>query len=153
MINSEHLCMSCMKEIGEVDQCPYCGFHVGTMQISPYLAVRTVIANRYLVGKLLEYNGDGATYIAWDINEKKPVTIREFFPDTLVTRRIGEREPTLHPGCELVYNECKADFVELWRKLTRMSGLSALVNVYDVFEYSCCIVYNRHGVSLCKHRY
>ncbi|MBO5361287.1 MAG: PASTA domain-containing protein [Clostridia bacterium] len=134
MINSEHLCMSCMKEIGEVDQCPYCGFHVGTMQISPYLAVRTVIANRYLVGKLLEYNGDGATYIAWDINEKKPVTIREFFPDTLVTRRIGEREPTLHPGCELVYNECKADFVELWRKLTRMSGLSALVNVYDVFE-------------------
>ena len=134
MINSEHLCMSCMKEIGEVEQCPYCGFHVGTMQISPYLAVRTVVANRYLVGKLLEYNGDGATYIAWDINEKKPVTIREFFPDTLVTRRIGERSVAVMSGCELVYNECKADFVELWRKLTRMSGLSALVNVYDVFE-------------------
>lgn len=134
MINSEHLCMSCMKEIGEVEQCPYCGFHVGTVQISPYLAVRTVVANRYLVGKLLEYNGDGATYIAWDINEKKPVTIREFFPDTLVTRRIGERNVTVMSGCELVYNECKADFVELWRKLTRMSGLSALVNVYEVFE-------------------
>lgn len=134
MINSEHLCMSCMKEIGEVEQCPYCGYHVGTVQISPYLAVRTVVANRYLVGKLLEYNGDGATYIAWDINEKKPVTIREFFPDTLVTRRIGERNVTVMSGCELVYNECKADFVELWRKLTRMSGLSALVNVYEVFE-------------------
>ena len=134
MINSEHLCMSCMREIGEVEQCPYCGFHVGTMQISPYLAVRTVVANRYLVGKLLEYNGDGATYIAWDINEKKPVTIREFFPDTLVTRRAGERQITIMSGCEIVYNECKADFVELWRKLTRMSGLSALVNVYDVFE-------------------
>lgn len=134
MINSEHLCMSCMKEIGELDQCPYCGFHVGTMQISPYLAVRTVISNRYLIGKLLEFNGDGATYIAWDINEKKPVTIREFFPDTLVTRRIGERGVTVMSGCELIYNECKADFVELWRKLTRMSGLSALVNVYDVFE-------------------
>lgn len=134
MINSEHLCMSCMKEIGEVDQCPYCGFHVDTMQMAPYLAVRTVVANRYLVGKLLEYNGDGATYIAWDINEKKPVTIREFMPDTLATRRIGEREVSVMSGCELVYNECKADFVELWRKLTRMSGLSALVNVYDVFE-------------------
>ncbi len=134
MINSEHLCMSCMKEIGEVDQCPHCGFHVDTMQIAPYLAVRTVVANRYLVGKLLEYNGDGATYIAWDINDKKPVTIREFLPDTLATRRIGEREVSVMSGCELVYDECKAEFVELWRKLTRMSGLSALVNVYDVFE-------------------
>lgn len=134
MINSEHLCMSCMKEIGEAEQCPHCGFHVDTMQMAPYLAVRTVVANRYLIGKLLEYNGDGATYIAWDINEKKPVTIREFLPDTLCTRRIGEKEISVMSGCELAYRECMSDFVELWRKLTRMSGLSALVNVYDVFE-------------------
>ncbi len=134
MINSEHLCMGCMKEIGEVQQCPHCGFHADTIQMAPYLAVRTVVANRYLIGKLLEYNGDGATYIAWDINEKKPVTIREFLPDTLATRRVGEKEVTVMSGCELSYRECMSDFVELWRKLTRMSGLSALVNVYDVFE-------------------
>lgn len=134
MINSEHLCMGCMKEIGEVQQCPHCGFHVETMQMAPYLAVRTVIANRYLVGKLLEYNGDGATYIAWDINDKKPVTIREFLPDTLATRTIGTKEVTVMSGCELSYRECMADFVELWRKLSRMGGLSALVNVYDVIE-------------------
>ena len=134
MINSEHLCMGCMKEIGEVQQCPHCGFHADTMQMAPYLAVRTVVANRYLIGKLLEYNGDGATYIAWDINEKKPVTIREFMPDTLATRRVGAKEVSVLSGCELSYRECMADFVELWRKLTRMSGLSALVNVFDVFE-------------------
>lgn len=134
MINSEHLCMGCMKEIGEVQQCPHCGFHADTMQMAPYLAVRTVVANRYLIGKLLEYNGDGATYIAWDINEKKPVTIREFLPDTLATRRVGEKEVTVMSGCELSYRECMSDFVELWRKLTRMSGLSALVNVFEVFE-------------------
>lgn len=134
MINSEHLCMGCMKEIGEETQCPYCGFHVDTMQIAPYLGVRSVVANRYLVGKLTEYNGDGATYIAWDINEKKPVTIREYLPDALCTRRIGEKEVTVMSGCEMAYTECMSDFVELWRKLTRMSGLSALVNVYDVLE-------------------
>ena len=136
MINSEHLCMSCMQEIGNAEQCPYCGFHVDTIQMAPYLAVRTVVANRYLVGKLLEYNGDGATYMAWDINEKKPVTIREFLPDTLATRRIGEKEVAVMSGCEIAYGECKSDFIELWRKLSRMSGLSALVNVYDVFEES-----------------
>ena len=134
MINSENLCMSCMREIGAVQQCPYCGYVVGTPQISPYLSVRSVIGNRYLVGRLLEYNGDGATYIAWDIQDKRAVTIREFLPDTLCTRPRGTKLVAVSPGCEIAYNDCLADFLELWRKLTRMSGLSALVNVYEVFE-------------------
>ena len=134
MINSEHLCMSCMREIGAELECPYCHYVVGTPQISPYLNVRSVIGNRYLVGRLLEYNGDGATYIAWDIQDKKAVTIREFLPDTLCSRTRDSKVITVSPGCEIAYNDCKADFLELWRKLTRMSGLSALVNVYEVFE-------------------
>lgn len=134
MINSEQLCMSCMKEIGDEQQCPHCGYYVDTPQIQPYLAVRTVVGNRYLIGKLLEYNGDGATYIGWDINERKPVTIREFLPDALCNRQQGSKEVTVMFGCEMAYSDCLADFVELWRKLTRMSGLSALENVYEVFE-------------------
>ena len=123
-----------MREIGAVQQCPHCGYVVGTPQISPYLSVRSVIGNRYLVGRLLEYNGDGATYIAWDIQDKKAVTIREFLPDTLCTRPRGTKIISVSHGCEIAYNDCLADFLELWRKLTRMSGLSALVNVYEVFE-------------------
>ncbi len=134
MINSENLCMSCMREIGEAEQCPYCGYHIDTPQISPYLPVRTVVGNRYLVGKLLEYNGDGATYIAWDINGQKPVKIREFLPDTLCSRKPGEKQVAVMSGCEITFNDCMSDFLELWRKLTRMSGLSALENVYEVFE-------------------
>ncbi len=134
MINSENLCMSCMREIGEAEQCPHCGYHVNTPQMPPYLSVRTVVANRYLVGKLLEYNGDGATYIAWDINDKKPVKIREFLPDTLCSRKAGERAVTIMSGCEIAFNDCMSDFLELWRRLTRMSGLSALENVLEVFE-------------------
>lgn len=134
MINSENLCMSCMREIGDAEQCPYCGYHIDTPQISPYLPVRTVVANRYLVGKLLEYNGDGATYIAWDINGQKPVKIREFLPDALCSRKSGEKQVLIMSGCEITFNDCMSDFLELWRKLTRMSGLSALENVYEVFE-------------------
>lgn len=134
MINSENLCMSCMREIGDAEQCPYCGYHIDTPQISPYLPVRTVVANRYLVGKLLEYNGDGATYIAWDINGQKPVKIREFLPDALCSRKPGEKQVLIMSGCEITFNDCMSDFLELWRKLTRMSGLSALENVYEVFE-------------------
>ena len=52
MINSDNLCMSCMKDIGTEKQCPYCGFHADSKQIEPYLPIRTVLGNRYLVGKL-----------------------------------------------------------------------------------------------------
>ncbi len=135
MINSENLCMSCMKEIGEnVEQCPYCGYYTGTKQIEPYLPVRSVLANRYLIGKLLEYNGDGATYIAWDISTRQPVTVREFLPDTLCGRAMQDKNVSILQGCEVAFNDCMAEFTELWQKLSRMGGLSALENVIEVFN-------------------
>ena len=134
MINSENLCMGCMREIGDEPMCPHCKYVKGTDQVAPYLPVHTVIGGRYVIGKLLEYNGDGATYIAWDSSEEKAVKIREFLPDTLCGRRPGEKQVTVMSGCELTFSDCMADFLELWHKLARMSGLSALENVLDVFE-------------------
>lgn len=134
MINSENLCMSCMRDTGGALQCPHCGYNADTPQTLPYLSVRSVISGRYIVGRLLEYNGDGATYIAWDMTEQKAVKLREFLPDTLCGRKAGEKAITVMPGCETAFNDCLADFLELWRRLTRMSGLSALDNVLEVFE-------------------
>ena len=55
MINSDNLCMGCMREIGEEEKkCPHCGYHIQTVQNVPYLPVRTVVLNRYLVGKAME---------------------------------------------------------------------------------------------------
>ena len=118
MMNTDHLCMSCMREIGDENQCPYCGFHV---------------AERYLAGKLLDYNGDGATYMGWDLEMNAPVTIREFLPDSIAERR---EDLTLVPmaGCEITYRDCYQSFLELWRKLARMRGLSALILVFDIVE-------------------
>ena len=44
MMNTDHLCMSCMREIGDENQCPYCGFHADSPQLAPYLPLRTVVA-------------------------------------------------------------------------------------------------------------
>ncbi len=133
MINTDHLCMSCMREIGEEKTCPYCGFHADSPQLAPYLPMRTVVAERYLAGKVLDYNGDGATYMGWDLEMNAPVTIREFLPDAIAQR--GE-DLTLKPmaGCEITYRDCYQSFLELWRKLARMRGLSALILVFDIVE-------------------
>lgn len=126
--------MSCMKEIGNAEQCPYCGYHVDSAQISPYLPVRTLVANRYLIGKLLDYNGEGATYMGWDISEKKAVNIREFFPDSVAMRTTTNLTLKVSPNGEGTFHDCNQSFLELWNKLMRLQGLSALINVTDVVE-------------------
>lgn len=134
MISSDNLCMSCMREIGDAKQCPHCGYHADSVQIPPYLPVRTVIANRYLVGKMLEYNGEGATYIGWDLTEKKAVKIREFIPDSFTTRTSSNLNLQVMLGSESVYAELRQSFEELWTKLARLKGLSALISVTNVVE-------------------
>lgn len=123
-----------MREIGNAKQCPHCGFHSEAAQIPPYLPVRTVIANRYLVGKMLEYNGEGATYIGWDLTEKKAVKIREFIPDSFTTRTTSNLNLQIMRGSEDVFAELRQSFEELWTKLARLKGLSALISVTNVVE-------------------
>lgn len=134
MINSDNLCMSCMKEIGDLKQCPHCGFHTESPQIAPYLPIRTVLGNRYLIGKLLEYNGDGATYMGLDLSTRTSVNIREFFPEGVAVRDPKTLEVSASGGHNVLFRECLQSFVEMWRKLMRLSGLSALIKVTDVLE-------------------
>ena len=151
MISSDNLCMSCMREIGDEKICPYCGYHVDSAQISPYLPVRTLVANRYLVGKMLEYNGEGATYIGWDLKEKKAVKLREFIPDSFTTRTTTNLNLQVMPGSEATFAELRRSFEELWTKLARLKGLSALISVNAVVEdynTSYAIYDHFEGISL-----
>ena len=151
MISSDNLCMGCMREIGEAKQCPYCGFNSESVQISPYLPVRTVISNRYLVGKLLEYNGEGATYIGWDLTEKKAVKIREFIPDSFTIRTSTNLKLQIMRGSEEIFTELRQSFEELWTKLAKLKGLSALISVTDVVsDYGTSYAISEHfeGITL-----
>lgn len=143
--------MSCMKDIGTEKQCPYCGFHADSKQIEPYLPIRTVLGNRYLVGKLLEYNGDGATYMGLDLSTRESVNIREYFPEGIALRDSKTLAVYAAQGNEVAFNECLQSFIEMWRKLMRLSGLSALIKVRDTLEGNgtCyAITENIDGITL-----
>ena len=99
--------MGCMHERGEEKKCPYCGYHADTVQGAPYLPVRTVIGNRYLVGKVVDYNGEGATYIGWDLMEKKAVNIREFMPSAITARSDLNLSLQVRLGSEATYAELR----------------------------------------------
>lgn len=133
-MTADNLCMGCMKEIGNVQQCPFCGFHNDTVAPAPYLPLRTVIGGRYTVGKVISASGDGVTYIAWDNESRETVTVREFLPVENITRPQGQTEVTVNEDSRLVFYDSVREFLALNRKLAMSRNLSALIPVIDIIE-------------------
>lgn len=135
MQDIKHLCMHCMKDLGTSDICPHC--HVGiteNRQDAPYLPVRTKLAERYVVGEIISSNGEGVTYIGWDINSQSAVLIREFLPLNLCERDTSTWEVRPLMGAASKFEKYLAEFLSFQKKMARMRDLSALMPVYDIFE-------------------
>ena len=111
-MEKEKLCLRCMRRIGDKDYCPYCREENSEPQRPPFLPLKTVVGGRYLVGKLVAYNSEGATYYAFDMERKIPVALREFFPKALLSR--GEGNYCLvNIGKAAEFIDAKDDFIKL----------------------------------------
>ncbi len=111
-----------------------------------YLPEKTAIADgRYLIGRVLSHNGEGVTYLAFDTERKATVEIREFLPDTICIRKEGSTHLLIKSDKKLLYDTCLASFLDMWRKLARMRGLSALILVVDIVEE------NNTAYAVCEH--
>lgn len=132
-MEKEKLCLRCMRRIGNNKSCPYCQHEANVPQEDPYLPLKTVVGERYLIGKAISMNGEGITYNAFDLELKKPVTLREFFPKGLLTR--GEGNYCLvNVGKATEFIDAKDSFVKLWNKLANLKGYTALTPATDIFE-------------------
>lgn len=132
-MEKEKLCLRCMRKIGNNTVCPYCRNESNKVQKNPYLPLKTVVGGRYLVGKVVSSNGEGSTYNAFDLENKKPVTLRELYPHGLLSR--GEGNYCLvNVGKAAEFIDVKDSFLKLWRKLASLKGFTALTPVKDIFE-------------------
>ena len=134
MSSSDTLCMGCMNPLPEgSDACGVCGYPANGDNPPLYLPVRTVLSDRYVVGRALENSGDAALYIGFDQVQKAPIIIREFLPDTLCER--GENgDIRIISGCENTFREYHEKFCNHARVLARLRGLPAIVSPYDIFK-------------------
>ncbi len=134
-MNTDNLCMGCMREKNEgVAKCLKCGYVDGSPHLPSYLAPRTVLAERYLVGKVVSYNGSGATYIGFDTIMNCKVRIREYMPENLASREKGNPEVKINSGSEIQYKSLQMDFMDLARNLVKLNSLSEVEHVNDMFE-------------------
>lgn len=128
------LCMGCMQEMDDQEViCPNCGYTEGTLQSeSYYLIAGTVLARRYIVGKVLGYGGFGITYIGWDSQLKRTVAIKEYFPSEFVTRGGKSREVTVYSGeANEQYLIGLEKFISEAKRLAQFCKVDGIVHIYD----------------------
>lgn len=129
---NEHLCMGCMKDKGDEEVCPYCGYSDSAAHFASYLAPRTVIDNRYVVGKVLCYNGESVTYIGYDVIGERKVKVCEYFPDTLAARGADGKTVVVNSGRQIQFKAYMSDFIEIAQKLSRMRTLTCITQVLAI---------------------
>ena len=128
------ICLGCMVENNGEDICPNCGFDKHSEQLPPYLPLRTVLQNRYIVGKVVYNNTECTKYMGYDKFENTPVMIREFFPYGLCTRTSASLEAVVQPEKQDLYKKLENDFLQVHRNVARFKELSAIVAIYDIFH-------------------
>ena len=168
-----HLCPGCMRELKAQEQtgrgkggqekesrCPFCGFDPSAYRQNPRcLPLNTVLAGKYLVGKVLGEGGFGITYMGYDLNMKTRIAIKEYFPVELVSRdttRLSEgggsdRVISLSGEKSKTYRQGLQKYVDEARSVSRFSGTPGIVSVKDFFyenDTAYIVMEYIEGVSL-----
>lgn len=143
--------MGCMNDKTYDGACKLCGYSDLDPCIPTYLVPKTLLNERYIVGRLLSYNGEGATYIGYDTAAGTKVTIKEFMPDTLCGRQKGETVISVNANNSALYKTYLSEFEDLNRSLMKLRGMAHIQAVLDVFpENNTCyaILEFISGISL-----
>lgn len=134
MLKDTTLCMGCMNDKTYDGPCKLCGYSDLDPCIPTYLAPKTYLNDRYIVGRLISYNGEGAVYIGYDTAAGVKVNIKEFMPDTLCTRKKGETQIVVNPDNSALYKTYLSEFEDLNRSLMKLRGMAHIQAVLDVFS-------------------
>ncbi len=119
------------------ERCPNCGLTQGTYTPAlHHLPPGTVLAQRYLVGRVLGEGGFGITYIGCDLRLEMKVAIKEYFPADQVSRFSSNSLAILvRTGSGARdYDNGLNRFLREARVIARMEKQPQIVLVRDFFE-------------------
>lgn len=130
-------CMGCMAEMADDERiCRHCGYQKGTdVKEAYYLLPKTVLKEKYLIGRVLGYGGFGVTYIGWDQVLQRKVAVKEYLPSDFATRSYGSRRVTVFSGeAAEQFQAGLESFLFEARRLAKFNSVPETVDIYDCFE-------------------
>lgn len=131
----EHkFCYNCMEKYDAYrNLCPHCGYDENSPHNPMYIAPGTILRDRYLIGVLLSYNGEGATYLSYDKVMSCKVLIREYMPINLCTRVKDKPIISVNYNNLAKYKAFMAEYTELNKALARLRNNTIINPILDMF--------------------
>jgi serine/threonine protein kinase len=136
-MNTDILCMGCMKEKGTASVCPHCGWKEDTIEdySQQYLPIRSTLNNKFLVGRVLGYGGFGITYIGWDMDLDVKVAIKEYMPQGLVGRTQDRATVSIYTNTKKQQFEYGMEkFLEEAKTIAKFGDHPNIVSVKHLFK-------------------
>lgn len=140
-----------MKEYEGISSvCPDCGYDNNSPYDNMYLAPGTVLHNRYIVGVLLSFNGEGATYIAYDKSIECKVLVREYMPLNLCSRMENSSVVSVNYNYLAKYKSFMAEFSDLNKSLAKLRNNTSINQVLDMFQENNTVYIIFEYIEGCK---
>lgn len=130
------VCYNCFREKEGNGPCHYCGYDLeqDKEKYVHALPCGTVLAGKYIIGRVLGQGGFGITYIAQDHSTGKLVAVKEFFPETMSGR--GSSNVVVpysgQYGEDFFYG--KDTFLDEAKTLAQFNNSPNIIHVYSYFE-------------------
>ena len=134
------ICYSCIEPCGgDFNFCPHCGYSEGAPAGNGInLPIKSILKDRYQVGREIGSGAFGVTYAAWDIEAKRKVAIKEYLPSEFATRVSGDEAVVVFKDekKQKQFHDGLVKFVEEGEKLCKLPENKGVVRAYDCFIYN-----------------
>ena len=138
-VNGRERCVGCMKPLTAEGRCAYCGLQQDKYRPIPRcLRPGMCLRDRYVLGRVLGEGSFGISYIAWDCLLDTVVSIKEYFPASLVSRHISEEDEDTNVYIyekreSQKYQESLKKYLGEAKSLSAYYDLDGIVSVRDFF--------------------
>ena len=127
------LCPGCFKQKEPYPVCNHCGYNENAPRSSILMPHRTLLAGKYLVGKMLGKGGFGITYLGYDISRQLVMAIKEYMPDGIAGRTVSGGVAPISDKALPSFFLWKEKFLEEGRLQARFNHPN-IVRVENIFE-------------------
>ena len=129
------VCSNCLSNVDQtLAACPYCGQSFENTNPAGTLAVNTLLADRYTIGRVLSLDGEGILYAAVDNETVRRVVVKEYVPVTICAARSRDGKVIPRQGREVLFKTTRLDFIDLYRSLVALGRTDGLTQVLDLVE-------------------